>query len=148
MPKEGENESKRATIVCTGNELRGDDGIALRFYDRLKRDMALSKKVTIIKIPYLTTLKPLETGEKIIVVDAVDFGGKAGEVKVFRPEELCDDVGLTHRFEPSLLIKALQETDVVVVGIQPKNLEVSEVCSKECLDAYEKVREVILKLLE
>ena len=112
------------------------------------KECTLSKKATIIKIPYLTTLKPLETGEKIIVVDAVDFGGKVGEVKVFRPGELCDDAGLTHRFEPSLLVKALQEADVVVVGIQPKNLEVGESCSEKCLNAYEKVREVILKLLE
>ncbi len=138
---------KRSVIMCIGNELRGDDGVALLFYDMLKRDEEVSGIADVVKIGSALTIKPAENAEKIIVIDAVDFGGEVGEVKVLELDDLDEVAGFTHKPSLRIMLGSLNTRDVYIVGIQPKNLGIGEEISEECLSAYDKVRSVILQIL-
>ena len=139
---------KKSVIVCMGNELRGDDGIALHFYERLREDEEITSIADVVEMGAGVTFKPFEKVEgKIVVIDAVDFNGAPGEVRVFRLEEMGSLAGFTHRLESSVLSSMLKDKECLVVGIQPKNLEVGSEISKECLQAYEKVRSSVLSIL-
>ena len=138
---------RRSVVVCVGNELRGDDGVALLFYENLKRDEEIGRVASVVKMGSGVTIKPFEQAERVIVVDAVDFRGRPGEVKVFGLEEIEEMAGFTHKPALSALLSSAGVKEVHIIGVQPKMLEMGGEVSKECVSAYSRVREVILHLL-
>lgn len=59
---------------------------------------------------------------RVLMVDAVDFGGAPGEIAFCRLEDLTERVGTTHTTGLALLVRYLEESydkPVAVLGIQP-----------------------------
>jgi len=116
-------------ILCVGNIDRGDDGIGPRLAEKIKG-----------KTPYevidagvspenwtgvITRLKP----DTIIIVDAVHFEGRPGDVKIFAGEDLRSGKVSTHDVSPKLVIEYLKESinaDIYVLGIKPGSVELSD----------------------
>jgi hydrogenase 3 maturation protease len=140
---------KKAVVVGIGNTLRGDDGIGVLFLKRMM-DEGLFKNCDAELIawdgPISSIVGKLMNAEKIIVVDTVDMGKRAGEVGMFSKEQVSKISFDTHKASVRVFAEMF-EGEFYLVGIQPKNIELGENISKECLDAYEKVVEVVKKIL-
>jgi hydrogenase 3 maturation protease len=115
-----------------GNELRRDDSVGLAVIDGLG---------ALIDDPSISLVKCHEVPENftgrvkrfnpacVILIDAADFGGAPGEVRVFELNELEGIEITTHRPSLAMLGEYLQsETSagIFVIGIQPADREFGE----------------------
>lgn len=121
-----------------GNPLRRDDGAGCRFIRELKRwGVGRRKGIYLFnggELPenYLEPIVKIQPAI-VVLVDAVDFGGEAGEVKVFRETGFQSGFS-THTLSLSLILNYLRETTrakIFILGIQPKNTGWGEGLSKE-----------------
>ena len=128
-------------VIGLGNSLAGDDGIGIAVIKRLKKE-SLPENVEVIDAGCdpLAILEHLDC-EKVIVVDAVKMGRKAGEVVKFTPDdvEIIDDsksfslhgIGLGSALK--LARRFYKETDVRIVGIEPYEIKTGKDISEKML---------------
>jgi hydrogenase 3 maturation protease len=134
----------KVVILCVGNPERGDDGLGPYFAGAIKG-----------RVPYevidagsapenwtgvVAGLKP----DTIVMVDAVDFEGRPGEMRIFAGEDLRAGKISTHDVSPKLLIEYLKEStkaDIYILGIKPQSNKLGEglsPCLKSSLDSLSK----------
>ena len=116
----------KVVILGIGNTFRGDDGIGSLLAQRLK------DKVPFIVYDagpspenYLGKIikdKP----DNIIIVDAVDFGGAAGDFREVEGQDIATvNLFSTHNASISLTINYLQnnlKANIIILIIQPKDI--------------------------
>ena len=128
-----------------GNTLRNDDGIGSLLVNRIKD-----------KVPYIVydaganpenylgkVIK--DKPDNVVIIDAVDFGGKAGEFREWE-EEGFETVNLfsTHNASLSLTINYLKnnlKADIIILIIQPQDIGFGDKLSpavQEALDTLER----------
>ncbi|MCK5372800.1 MAG: hydrogenase maturation peptidase HycI [Candidatus Aenigmarchaeota archaeon] len=151
----GSERCEGSVAVCgIGNSTRGDDACGPYVVEKLKEkgsdkclhliDCGLAPENFTGKIK---ALKP----EKIVIVDAVDFGEDAGYFEKIDIEKIKGQLMSTHKLPVSLFIEFLQKEigcDVEFIGIQPKGLGFCEAMSDECVLGCDKVVEIILDLVD
>ena len=127
-------------IVVMGNELRGDDRAGL-FFGKL-----ISKHTS---IPVISGGDAPENSagliveqcpETILIVDAMDFGGRPGEMMIISSEKLSKDSVSTHG-SLHLFVEYLEKTTcarILVLGFQPKHLGLGEKMSPEVAECVRK----------
>lgn len=110
--------SRRCMFLGVGNRDRGDDGIGSMIVSRLET----MNKIDCGPVPENFTGKIRKAGpEAIIIIDAVDFGGEPGE-SLFTEAEKAEGVVLsTHSLPLSLFCKLFPDSEVYLLGIQPKS---------------------------
>ncbi|MFA4888126.1 MAG: hydrogenase 3 maturation endopeptidase HyCI [Candidatus Omnitrophota bacterium] len=127
----------KVVILGIGNTLRNDDGLGSILAKRLKN-----------KVPYIvydSGANPenylgkiiRDKPDNIVIIDAVDFGGKPGEFKVLEGQDI-ETVNFfsTHDASISLAINYLQSSfkvDIIILSIQPKSVDFGEEISPEVL---------------
>jgi len=119
----------RPVLVGVGNRLRGDDAIGCAVIDELG-ELEGVKVIDAGNTPenYLEPIARLEP-ERILIVDACDFGGRPGEFRLFGRDEIERlSYGLlsTHTLPLSLTAEMLaRETgaDIRLLGVQPARVE-------------------------
>ncbi len=130
-------------IVTVGNSLRADDGIGPYIAAHLTSPKTGLHILDAADRPEdcidaAVALRPAKT----VILDAADFGGKAGETRVI-PQELIPDSTLsTHTFPLKIITKILeQETGSAVffIGIQPEKVLFGEGLSAPVLQAAEDI---------
>ena len=107
-----------ALILCVGNGLRGDDAAGPLVCARLGSPAvdcgdAPERHVGLAAEPSV---------ERVLMVDAMDFGGAPGEVAFCGSEELVERFGTTHDSGLAVLARFVQGEygkPVAVLGIQP-----------------------------
>lgn len=136
----------RVLILGVGNTLRSDDGVgsilAQRIIGRVPHivyDSSASPENYLGKI-----IK--DRPEVILLIDAVDFGGEAGELRVFEGEDIQTvNFFSTHDASISLAISylknSLKTVDIIILAIQPKILAFGDRLSPEINKALEKLGE-------
>jgi len=138
-------------IVGVGNTLKGDDGAGCFVCEQLK-DAVGEHVIDAGTVPENYIGPIIEKGpEVLVVVDAIDFGGSVGEVKVFKPEELSSAAFSTHTLSPRLFVDVVCESiaaEVWFVGIQPGRTALGEGLSKEVEDAVGVVAGVLKEALK
>lgn len=125
----------KVVILGIGNTLRSDDGIGSILASRLKD-----------KVPYLVYdagQSPenylgkivAEKPDNVIIIDAVDFGGRPGESRVIGAEGLkTANLFSTHNASILLTINYLKKNlklDIIILIIQPKSVAFGDVLSPE-----------------
>lgn len=125
----------KVVILGIGNTLRSDDGLGSILAQRIKE-----------KVPYVVFdagqgpenyLEKMvkEKPDTMVIVDAVDFGGKPGEFRILEAEDLKTvNLFATHNTSLSLLINYLQsnlKADIIILIIQPKSIALGEGLSPE-----------------
>ncbi len=107
-----------------GNPARGDDGCGVAVAAKLKeKGMELSFPCGENPENYLGKIAAFKP-ELVLIIDAVDFGGKAGEIKTFESEEVFQGIS-THTAGLDLSAEFLRSSagsKVKVIGIQPRSL--------------------------
>lgn len=133
----------KVVILGIGNTLRGDDGVGSLLSGRIKDrvpytvyDSAASPENYLGKI-----IK--DNPQTIVIIDAVDFGGKPGEFRIAEAEDI-QTVNLfsTHNASISLTINYLQNhlnTDIIMLLIQPKSIVFGGDLSREVRETLDKL---------
>ena len=121
-------------VLCIGNRDRGDDGAGPRFASMIKGESP-HKVIDAGRTPenYTGLIKRLRP-ETIIIVDTVQFEGRAGEIRLFSGEDLRSGKISTHDVSPKLVIEYLKSSTnakIYVLGIKPKSNRFGEGVSKE-----------------
>lgn len=113
-------------LVSVGNPLKSDDNIANIVIKKVRFD---GKKICAGPNPE-NFLHILKDAEFVIFLDAVDWGGRVGDVKFFRIEDVHTIFSSTHSI-PIDLIARLLNKKIVIIGIQPYNIGYGIGISKE-----------------
>jgi len=136
----------KVLILGIGNTLRSDDGIgsilAVRLQDKIPHivyDAGSSPENYLGKI---VKDKP----DTILLIDAVDFGGKAGEIRMLEGEDIQTvNFFSTHDASISLAISylknSLKDVGIFVLAIQPKILAFGDKLSPEISKALKEIEE-------
>jgi len=112
-------------MVGLGNILRMDDAAGIILARRLKKSGFCVLEAGTAFENYLEKIiqkKP----QTLFIIDAIDFGGKPGEIKFFNPADLdIINLGFTHNPSLCLGIKYLQNElniNIIILAIQPKSI--------------------------
>jgi len=152
------NEVKRILILGLGNPLLGDEGIGVRVVEELK-GLELPDGVVVVEggTTGLGLIGLMEGYERVIIVDAADMGHPPGRVVRFTPLEVqlktaeaplsLHQIGLE---EVLALAEALEvaPAELVIIGIQPSQVEVGAGLSPEVERAIPQIIRIILDELD
>jgi hydrogenase maturation protease len=126
--------SGRITVLGLGNILLSDEGIGVHAVNAIKERYACPPEVEIVDggTMGLDLLPIFETSEKVLIIDAVDFGKEPGHVGILEgnqiPSALNSKLSVHHIGLNDVLFAAKLMNDnppeVYLVGMQPKSLDV------------------------
>ncbi len=112
----------KTIYVMLGNSLRGDDRVADYIAENLRAPQGNRVVIRAGNKPEgMLDQAVREHPAKTILIDAVDFGGEAGTIRVFDDADLSATALSTHRFPPAVIAALLKEetgSDVRIVGVQ------------------------------
>jgi len=148
---------KKHAVIGIGNPLRCDDAIGILLLEKLleKKD-SLPENVEFIDggTGGMNLLHILEKYNNVLIIDAVDFEGKPGDFKIFNTDEVISHKTpvrfSTHETDFIKIIKILEKIgkrpdEILVFGIQPKNISFGQNLSGELIDI---IQDLFLKLEE
>jgi hydrogenase maturation protease len=130
-----------ALLLGLGNPLMGDDGLGLAALERLERDWSLPSEVRLIDggTLGLSLLPLLEAAGDVVILDAIDSGGRPGDLVVLEREALpmslaqgvsVHEDGLAQLLAVSDLRATLPER-LVAIGLQPGRVAMGAPLSDE-----------------
>jgi len=133
-------------ILGIGNDMRGDDAVGPILANRLFSEFQTQTDVVVVNggsVPenYTGTIRR-ENPSHIIFLDAVEMRKETGHVKLVKKEEISNYSISTHAMPISFLIKYLEsavDSKIILIGIQPKNMEVGQDISKKVEKSIEEV---------
>ena len=126
-------------IIAVGNDLYGDDGIGNAVLNALSQIPEM-KEIELIDgaTDALGLIDHFEGTEHIIIVDAAQMWEKPGTVKVFSREDVklkikmdhlsVHGISLAETFDIAQAVDSLPEK-ITIIGIEPKNIGISETLS-------------------
>jgi hydrogenase 3 maturation protease len=144
----------KIVILGIGNEIKGDDGmgpiIAWKLNDLFEEndDVIVFDGGTVPE--NYTSLIRNEEPTHIILVDAVEMKKEPGYIRVVQKDEIAKYNISTHAMPISFLIKFMETTigaRIILVGMQPKNMELAEGISKEVEKSIEIVVNTLFELI-
>ena len=133
---------KKMIVLCIGNDMRGDDAAGPIVAEKLNQKiLSCPEKYSDIKVVNAGTVPENYTGlirsespSHIIFVDAVEMGQNPGSLRLVYEDEIANYSISTHAMPLSFMIKYLKsfsDAEVILIGIQPKSLEMFEKVSEE-----------------
>jgi hydrogenase 3 maturation protease len=142
---------RNTLVIGIGNTLKGDDGAGCFVCEQLKGTMP-DRVIDAGTVPE-NYIGPIidKRPEVLVVVDAIDFGGSAGAINIFTPEQLSSLAVSTHTLSPRLFVDVVCNsisTEVWFVGIQPGQTELGEGLSAEVEVAVGLVAGILKEALE
>ncbi len=142
----GDIDFERILFIGIGNRDKGDDAIGPVMIDYLMTK-GFPNVIDAGTVPENYTGQILQySPQTLLVFDAVDFGGKPGEWKLFQPEELAGDGFSTHNASLSLFCSYIEQSipvRIVILGMQPMTLEFEKGLSPAVAEATEKLIRVL-----
>ena len=126
-----------ATLVAgVGNPLRRDDGVGPRLIRCLRSAGLLQDFVLVEREPDMfALLDELQEYSKAIIVDAVEMGAAPGSLRIFTAGELesarIREFSSTHGFGLRELVELDVQTEILVAGIQVRDVSFGEELSPE-----------------
>jgi len=116
----------KTIILGIGNTLKSDDAvgpvICQQIAGKVSADVIDAGTVPENYINKIIRKKP----QNMIVIDAVDFGGEPGAIKIFKSDQLSNIALSTHCLSPAMFIGMICSqisVNVLVIGIQPARTE-------------------------
>ncbi len=149
-----EDAAKRVLILGLGNPLLGDEGIGGRVVEELKK-LQLPDGVSVVEggTSGLGLIGLMEGHQRVIIVDAADMGHRPGSVIRFTPSEArfkiaeaplsLHQIGLGEVLALSQALE-LAPAELVVIGIQPGQIEAGAGLSPEVEGAIPQIIRLIL----
>lgn len=137
-------------IVGIGNTLKADDAAGPLVCQKLRQANSSAELIDTGTAPE-NYIQPIikKKPRNLIIIDAIDFGGSPGQIKIFRPEQLSSLVISTHALSPRVfidMIRAELDIDVHFIGIQPAQTTLGQPVSTEVSRAVQQLSDILLKL--
>lgn len=133
-----------------GNPLKKDDNIGNLIVDNLSQEIK-DKNFVFIKAyqtpeNYLAPLKKIKP-KKAYIIDAVEFKGPAGEVKVFDLNEISLSNTTTHNIPVTIYKDYFPHTKIKIIGIKVEDTSFGEELSEEIQGSFDKILREIKKII-
>jgi len=143
----------RVVVVGVGSDLRGDDAVGVEMVRRL-RGRIRSPNVLMIEggaapenfTSQIRRFKP----SHIVILDAIDFQARPGDVILADPEAIAGRSFSTHTVPLSLLAGYLKEQTgarIILLGIQPGEIGPGSRMGEAVKASMEKVLEILTEKL-
>jgi len=139
----------QSVLVGVGNPLRGDDGFGPELVGRLGENLPF-KTIDAGEEPedcleQVLALRP----NKVLIADAVAFGGKPGDAVLLEPESLGKKITVsTHQLPLMMFIRLIRDrlpgAEVKVLGLQPKSIELGKGLSPQVDKSMDMLVQMIL----
>ena len=146
-------------ILGIGNLLQRDEGVGVHLINQLERDYSFSPHINLIDGGTMGTdlLPYLEQNDKIIILDAVNFNEPPGFIGVIKNDDILrrlntklsiHHLGITDVLSSARLLD-IEPSEIYLIGIQPKNIEMGTDLTDEIKQKTSKmIEEAIKKLRE
>jgi len=147
---------RNITIVGVGNRLLGDEGVGLHIIDKLSQ-IPMPPYVSIIDCgcDLLSLMAYINEPGRILIIDAIRAGGEPGEIYSFNYSRLTNtrvEMCSAHQVKTmdalrliKLVCPALADSEIVVIGVEPKAMELSSNLSKEVSESIAEVTRFVLE---
>ena len=122
---------RRVVIVGVGNPIRGDDAVGPRIIELMK-----SKPIDGVLLLNTESVPEAFTGKvekfkptHVLLVDAANFRGMAGETKLINGEQIGGQAVSTHSLPLNIFISYIEKSldlSVLLLGIQPVSIGLGE----------------------
>ena len=149
---EKEKKPKSILIVGVGNILLGDEGIGIHVIKKLERlDLPANVEILDMGVAAFSLIPHIPGREKIIIVDAVKAGGKAGSIYRFSIDEIQKEKDKhLSLHEVSIgdiwsFVQPHTSTEVVVIGVEPGQIKWGMELSPSLKEKIPQVVNLILK---
>lgn len=127
------NKEPKIAVIGLGNILLMDEGVGVTMANKLGQRLKCQPDVEFLDggTMGLELMPYIEDKEKVLIIDAVDFGKDPGYIGVLRNEEIpsalqsklsVHNIGLSDIMFV-LKLADRQPPDMVLLGIQPKKIE-------------------------
>jgi hydrogenase 3 maturation protease len=139
-------------FLCIGNDMRADDAIGPLIAENLNKLFLNQPDLIVINAETVpenyTGLIRKENPSHIIFIDAVEMNMNPGDIKLIQKDLIIDYSISTHAMPLSFMIKYLEsftDAKMLLIGIQPKNLEMSQNRSLEMKNSLKALTEIMRK---
>ena len=143
--------SPGAAIVCTGNELCGDDAAGLAVAGQIPSDGPWEVfEAGPAPENFLVRIAQAHP-PAVLLIDAMDFGGAPGEVALADARDIAGQGPCTHGPAPEAFLNLLAQMHpcpAAVLGIQPQNCAVGAPLSDEVTASVRVVAAALRSLAE
>lgn len=144
----------KVLIVGVGNRMRADDAFGPLAIDRLKESMDLPQDWLLLdagEVPENALgLVDKEKPDRVLLIDACDWGGQPGEVRFFTSEEILQlpiRTISTHGVPLSFWVKMTlidhPELKIELLGIQAQSLEFNSLLTPQVAVVLERIEELV-----
>ena len=144
----------KIVILGIGNEIKGDDATGPNTAWKLDNLFKKNDEVVVFDggtVPEnYTGLIRKEKPTHIILVDAVEMKNEPGYIRTVKKDEIANYNLSTHAMPVSFLIKFMEATinaNIILIGIQPKKMDLGEGISKEVEKSIRIVVNTLFKLI-
>ena len=151
---------KPACVLALGNPLRRDDSLGIRLLDELKKDqLAFLKGVDLVDggTGGFSLLHVIKKYDLVIILDAVDFHGTTGEIRVFQEQDVNSVKAVcwssTHGIDMLDVLRMAEEIGekpkkIVFIGIQPKDISSGEGLSIEIDKQFSTIKKEVYSYIQ
>ncbi|MFH1062247.1 MAG: hydrogenase maturation peptidase HycI [Candidatus Omnitrophota bacterium] len=133
-------------IVAVGNSFRFDDGVGPYIAGELEKIIGL-KVINAGYTPENIIEEVISLGpKKILIIDAADWGGNPGEVRIIPEDKIPQTTLSTHAIPLNVITGIICQsikTRVFFIGIQPKSVCFGEGLSGEIKKTADEIVEII-----
>ena len=138
---------KRILLLGVGNRLRGDDAVGSLLVERLQGKVSISL-IDAGDVPE-NYLGPIEEAgaDVVLIVDATDMGANVGDVAIFDIEQVQGMSVSTHTANLGLMFQVIppeKRPQVILLGIQPGNMELGHGLSEPVLKTLESIEKILV----
>ena len=144
---------EKIIIICMGNDMRGDDSAGPIVAETLRTIIGKNPNIMVVNAGTVpenyTGLIRTESPTHIIFIDAVEMNLKPGTLRLVRGDEIANYSISTHAMPLSFMIKYLKsfsDADIILIGIQPKGLDMFSEISKELEMGIEELMKDLQKI--
>ena len=147
---------RRVSVIGIGNPLMGDDGAGVAVLDLLAKKVPRGVELLDLGTGGMTLLHKLEGLDLAIIVDAVDYGGRPGEIRIFEPDDVdtTKAVGVSlHDADILKIIRLAKEMGkcperLFIAAIQPASVSLTMELSPAVKKKLPALANEILKILK
>jgi hydrogenase maturation protease len=135
-------------VIGVGNPLWGDDGIGILLMEELAKRKPEGVEFIDGGTGGINLIHVLAKFDLVVILDAVDFGGKCGETRIFPADDVLQDTGeikfCTHEtdlFNVIKISKKLGESPdkIFIFGVQPKDFSPKMKISREIKQSMDRI---------
>jgi len=143
---------RKIVLMGVGNELRGDDAFGVALAERIEHAIAPRVFVT-HDLPEDYAVKAADLRpDVVLVLDAIDFHARPGEVHLVAARDVPPTPGVTHRPSLEMMARFLEldaGADTWVLGVQPEmgHVGVGDRMSEPVARALDALEELLLEVL-